>query len=71
MNPYMPRNRSGESLDEFRFTFEYFLDHATRIEADVSPQRPRHSPRLPVCPVSLNHQPLTPSQPNPFRNEAL
>jgi hypothetical protein len=28
----------SESIDEFKFTFEYYLDHAARIEVDVSLQ---------------------------------
>lgn len=34
MNPTF--NQSGTSLDDYQFSFEYYLDYSNSIQADVS-----------------------------------
>jgi hypothetical protein len=46
-------NSSGDSLDDYKFTFESYLDYAAIIEADVSLPRPLESIEITAADLSL------------------
>ena len=60
MNTHLPFNSSGDTLDGFKFTFDFYLDDKARIEADVSPLTRETPTQLPVSDIS---------QPNPTNDD--